>query len=152
MTTVQMSPAPVGCTGVGEFARSAAEHREYGERHGTLHPRVWAALEQSVLPRVALPAHCGGLEWQVPQILDVVHRLGAGGGPVEQCGAGNGVLLAGRGHQHGQEKAERLGDDAQPSVDGLLARVSAQAGRLATSRQARPIGAVRAQLNVPQSR
>ncbi|WP_217230782.1 hypothetical protein [Streptomyces anulatus] len=75
MTTVQMSPAPVGCTGIGEFARSAAEHRGYGERHGTLHPRVWAALEQSVLPRVALPAHCGGLEWQVPQILDAVHQV-----------------------------------------------------------------------------
>ncbi|MFD8670512.1 hypothetical protein ACFV1U_34675 [Streptomyces microflavus] len=75
MTTVQMRPAPADRTAVGELARSAAEHREHGERHGTLHRLVWAALEQSVLPRVALPAYCGGLEWPVQQILDAVRQV-----------------------------------------------------------------------------
>ncbi|MFG3429552.1 hypothetical protein [Streptomyces californicus] len=75
MTTVQIHPAPAGRRAVGELARRAAEHREHGEQHSTLHPRVWAALEQSVLPRVALPAHCGGLEWSAPQILDAVRQV-----------------------------------------------------------------------------
>lgn len=55
----------------------AAEYREHGEQHGTLHPEVWHAITGSVVPRVAVPAQCAGLEWPVPRILDTVRRVAA---------------------------------------------------------------------------
>ncbi|MGC5363385.1 hypothetical protein ACPXCE_17160 [Streptomyces sp. DT24] len=77
MTAVREHPALAGAQAVEELSQAAAVHREHGERHGTLHPRVWRALEESVLPRVALPVHCGGLGWAVPQILDAVREVAA---------------------------------------------------------------------------
>ncbi|MET8816071.1 hypothetical protein ABZW47_29210 [Streptomyces sp. NPDC004549] len=77
MTAVQEPSALVGEQSLAELCRLAAEHREHGERHGTLHPKLWHAVEESVLPRVAVPAQCAGLEWPVPRILDAVHQVAA---------------------------------------------------------------------------
>lgn len=52
-----------------------------------------------------------------------------GGDLVEQHGAGHGVLHAGRGDQHCEEKAECVGDDAPLPSDDLLLGVDALAGR-----------------------
>ncbi len=49
----------------------------------------------------------------------------AGGDPVEQLGAGHGVLDSGRGDQHRQEEADRVGHDAPLPAHDLLARVYA---------------------------
>lgn len=75
MTTVQEHPALAGEQGLEELCQTAAAHREHGERNSTLHLEVWRALEESVLPRVAVPAQCAGLEWPVPHILDAVRRV-----------------------------------------------------------------------------
>lgn len=75
MTAVREHPA-IG-EQLEELCRLAAEHREHGERHGTLHPTVWKALTESVLPRVAVPVPCAGLEWPVPRILYAVHQVAA---------------------------------------------------------------------------
>ncbi|MFJ2778312.1 hypothetical protein [Kitasatospora sp. NPDC087315] len=72
MTLVHDQPALVA---VGQLSRTAGEHREFGEQHGTLHPRVWEALTASALPRAAVPADCGGLQWDVPQILAAVREV-----------------------------------------------------------------------------
>ncbi|MGR3935259.1 hypothetical protein [Streptomyces sp. BRA346] len=77
MTAVQEHPAQAGEQTLEELCRLAAEHREHGEHRGTLHPMVWRAVEESVLPRVAVPAQCAGLEWPVPRILDAVRRVAA---------------------------------------------------------------------------
>ncbi|WP_062012188.1 acyl-CoA dehydrogenase family protein [Streptomyces hygroscopicus] len=77
MTAVQEHPAPTGEQGLEELCQTAAAQREHGERNGTLHAQVWRALEESVLPRVAVPARCAGLEWPVPRILDAVRRVAA---------------------------------------------------------------------------
>ncbi|MFI7087581.1 hypothetical protein ACIBUR_28795 [Streptomyces anulatus] len=55
--------------------RSAHEHRDFGERHSTLHPEVWQALRASPIPAAALPAAFGGLQWPAGQIIDAVRRL-----------------------------------------------------------------------------
>ncbi|GHG13417.1 hypothetical protein ACFFSH_31680 [Streptomyces filamentosus] len=72
MTLVQERPA---LAAVEQLCRAAADHREFGERTGTLHPQVWEALTSSVLPRAALPSHCGGQQWDVPQILLAVREV-----------------------------------------------------------------------------
>ncbi|MEU5240948.1 hypothetical protein ACH4UR_24810 [Streptomyces lydicus] len=77
MTAVQENPASAGEQALEELCRLAAQHREHGEQHGTLHPAVWRAVEESVLPRVAVPAQCAGLQWPVPRILDAVRRVAA---------------------------------------------------------------------------
>ncbi|APU15208.1 acyl-CoA dehydrogenase family protein [Actinoalloteichus fjordicus] len=77
MTVVQEHLALAGFDAVERLSEAAKAHREHGERHGTLHPKVWRMLEESVLPRVAVPTHCGGLEWSVPRILDAVHQVAA---------------------------------------------------------------------------
>jgi indole-3-acetate monooxygenase len=74
MTVVKDHPVPAA-EAVTELAEAAAGWRDHGERHGTLHPAVWRALEASPLPRAALPACCGGLEWPAPQILDAVRQV-----------------------------------------------------------------------------
>lgn len=74
MTVVREHPFPVAEAMTG-LSDAAAAHRDHGERHGTLHPAVWRALADSVLPRAALPAYCGGLEWPAPQILDAVRQV-----------------------------------------------------------------------------
>ncbi|MYR59533.1 hypothetical protein GTY54_25940, partial [Streptomyces sp. SID625] len=56
MTAVQEHPAPAGEQALEELCREAAQHREHGEEHGTLHPTVWRAMAESALPRVAVPA------------------------------------------------------------------------------------------------
>ena len=58
-----------------ELCRAARTCRPYGEEHSTLHPDIWTALRSSPLPRAALPSYCGGLEWDVPRIVDAVHAL-----------------------------------------------------------------------------
>ncbi|MFB6884172.1 hypothetical protein ACFCY8_25420 [Streptomyces noursei] len=75
MTAVQEHPAQAGEQTLEALCQKAAEHREHGERHGTLHPTVWQAVADSVVPRVAVPAQCAGLQWPVPRILDAVHRV-----------------------------------------------------------------------------
>ncbi|MFJ5819321.1 hypothetical protein ACIQGT_36335 [Streptomyces sp. NPDC093108] len=75
MTAAQEHPAQAGEQTLEELCQKAAEHREHGERHGTLHPTVWQAVADSVVPRVAVPAQCAGLQWPVPRILDAVHRV-----------------------------------------------------------------------------
>ncbi|MFE4517395.1 hypothetical protein ACFRMQ_24735 [Kitasatospora sp. NPDC056783] len=72
MTLVQDHPHLVA---VAELSRTAGEHREFGEQYGTLHPSVWTALSASPLPRAAVPADCGGLQWDVPQILAAVREV-----------------------------------------------------------------------------
>lgn len=74
MTVVKDHPVPAAQT-VTELAEAAAAYRDHGERHGTLHPAVWRALEASPLPQAALPACCGGLEWPAPQILAAVREV-----------------------------------------------------------------------------
>jgi alkylation response protein AidB-like acyl-CoA dehydrogenase len=74
MTVVRDHPVPAA-DAVAGLRDAAAAHRDYGERHGTLHPAVWRALEDSALPQAALPACCGGLEWPPPQILDAVRQV-----------------------------------------------------------------------------
>lgn len=69
-------PAGPATTTVEQVCDAAAAHRDHGERHGTLDPRVWRTLAASPLPRVALPADCGGLQWTVPDIVDAVRRVG----------------------------------------------------------------------------
>lgn len=72
-----MTPAhqPDTLATVEHLSRTAQLHREFGEQHGTLHPQVWETLTNSPLPRAALPAHCGGLQWDVPQILLAVRTV-----------------------------------------------------------------------------
>jgi alkylation response protein AidB-like acyl-CoA dehydrogenase len=115
MTVVRDHPVPAASTVEG-LCEAAAAYRDHGERHGTLHPAVWAALEASALPRAALPACCGGLEWPVPQILAAVRQVAladpAAGWVAAICGpagaflsrldpgaaselAGSGTLIAG---------------------------------------------------------
>ncbi|MEJ8654712.1 hypothetical protein WKI65_43440 [Streptomyces sp. MS1.AVA.3] len=77
MTAVREHAGPTGAAAVEGLCQAAALSREYGERHGTLHPQVWQALEKSVLTRAALPAHCGGLQWPVPDILQAVRQVAA---------------------------------------------------------------------------
>src|ERR1039457_1483409 len=84
MTVVRDHPVPAA-DAVAGLRDAAAAHRDYGERHGTLHPAVWRALEDSALPQAALPACCGGLEWPPPQILDAV-RPGRFAGPAPRRG------------------------------------------------------------------
>jgi alkylation response protein AidB-like acyl-CoA dehydrogenase len=74
MTVVSDHPAPAA-EAVAELKEAAAAYREHGERRSTLHPAVWRALEASALPRAALPACCGGLEWPAPQILGAVRQV-----------------------------------------------------------------------------
>jgi alkylation response protein AidB-like acyl-CoA dehydrogenase len=74
MTVVRDHPATVP-EAVAGLSEAAAAYRDHGERHGTLHPAVWRALEASAVPRAALPACCGGLEWPAPQILDAVRQV-----------------------------------------------------------------------------
>ncbi|MER6125936.1 hypothetical protein ABT173_25575 [Streptomyces sp. NPDC001795] len=68
-------PAPDTTEQVEAVCHAARVHREYGEQHSTLHPDVWQALRRSPIPKASLPAHCGGLEWDVPRIVDVVRTL-----------------------------------------------------------------------------
>ncbi|WP_405775710.1 hypothetical protein [Streptomyces sp. NBC_01538] len=58
-----------------DLCRAARTHRPYGEEHSTLHPDIWTALRSSPLPRAALPRYCGGLEWDVPRIVEAVRAL-----------------------------------------------------------------------------
>lgn len=74
MTVVKDHPVPAA-EALAELKEAAAAHRDHGERHGTLHPAVWRALEASPLPQAAMPACCGGLEWPAPQILDAVRQV-----------------------------------------------------------------------------
>ena len=74
MTVVKDHPVPAA-EALAELKEAAAAHRDHGERHGTLHPAVWRALEASPLPQAAMPACGGGLEWPAPQILDAVRRV-----------------------------------------------------------------------------
>ncbi|MET9260538.1 hypothetical protein [Amycolatopsis sp. NPDC004079] len=62
---------------VARLCQAAAEHRAHGEERSCLHPRVQAMLAASPLPRAALPAGCGGLEWTAPQIMDAVRAVAA---------------------------------------------------------------------------
>jgi alkylation response protein AidB-like acyl-CoA dehydrogenase len=55
--------------------KTARDHRDYGERHSTLHPAVWQALHASPLPAAALPLSFGGLQWPAGQIIDAVRQL-----------------------------------------------------------------------------
>ncbi|MFI6166327.1 hypothetical protein ACIBCN_06020 [Nocardia sp. NPDC051052] len=77
MTTFSTPPVNAGTIAVEELCRAARAHREYGETHGTLHPEVWQELEESTLPRAALPIQFGGLEWSVPQLLAAVRTISA---------------------------------------------------------------------------
>lgn len=61
----------------------------------------------------------------------------AGGDLVQEPGAGDGVLHARCGDQHGGEKAERVGDDAPLPANDLLARVDALTGGRDWSRSSR---------------
>ncbi|MER6913840.1 hypothetical protein ABT354_19395 [Streptomyces sp. NPDC000594] len=54
---------------------AAREHREHGERRGTLHPSVWQHLSDSAIATAALPAVYGGLQSAVPQILNAVRQV-----------------------------------------------------------------------------
>lgn len=74
MTVVKDHPV-TAAGAVAELEEAASAYRDHGERHGTLHPAVWRALEASPLPQAAMPACCGGLEWPAPQILDAVRRV-----------------------------------------------------------------------------
>ncbi|MFE2639530.1 hypothetical protein ACFXKF_33010 [Streptomyces scopuliridis] len=68
--------APRATTGDLEtVCKAARDHRDYGERHSTLHPEVWQALRDSPLPAAALPAVFGGLQWPAGQIIDAVRQL-----------------------------------------------------------------------------
>ncbi|WP_040828376.1 hypothetical protein [Nocardia jiangxiensis] len=75
MTTFSTPPADAGAVAVQELCRAAEAHREFGDRYGTLHPKVWQELEDSALPRAALPKQFGGLEWSVPQLLEAVREV-----------------------------------------------------------------------------
>ncbi|WP_331746526.1 hypothetical protein OG923_33555 (plasmid) [Streptomyces halstedii] len=61
--------------GLGTVCETARDHREYGERHSTLHPEVWQALRDSPIPAAALPVAFGGLQWPAGQIIDAVRRI-----------------------------------------------------------------------------
>jgi indole-3-acetate monooxygenase len=74
MTVVEDHLVPVA-EAVAELKQAATANRDHGECHGTLHPAVWRALEASALPRAALPACAGGLEWPAPQILAAVRQV-----------------------------------------------------------------------------
>ncbi|MCL3998747.1 hypothetical protein, partial [Streptomyces lavenduligriseus] len=81
MTTVAHTP-PSGpqhtaADDIASVCEAARTHRAYGEKHSTLHLQVWQALRSSPLPRTALPKHCGGLEWDAPQILEAVRAVAA---------------------------------------------------------------------------
>jgi indole-3-acetate monooxygenase len=95
VTVVKDHPVPAAEV-VAEVEEAAAAWRDHGERHGTLHPAVWRALEASPLPRAALPACCGGLEWPAPQILDAVRRVAladpAAGWVAATCGPAGAFL------------------------------------------------------------
>jgi hypothetical protein len=74
VTVVRDHPASAA-EAVAGLKEAAAAYRDYGERHGTLHPAVWRELEDCALPQAALPACCGGLEWPAPQILEAVRQV-----------------------------------------------------------------------------
>ncbi|MFC9440269.1 acyl-CoA dehydrogenase family protein [Nocardia sp. NPDC057030] len=77
MTTFSTPIADAGVVAVAELCAAARAHREYGERHGTLHPQVWQELAESPLPRAALPSEFGGLGWSAPQLLEAVREVSA---------------------------------------------------------------------------
>ncbi|MFD6162522.1 acyl-CoA dehydrogenase family protein [Nocardia sp. NPDC060256] len=77
MTTFSTPPVDAGTVAVTELCQAAQAHREYGERHGTLHPEVWQELVESALPLATLPRQFGGLEWSAPQLLAAVREVSA---------------------------------------------------------------------------